>query len=89
MTWLTQLRDRYLNASVEATAHYTKVWGACAHCETHTPWMARPSHGYYKCLECGQHPLDAHAAAPAGAAAHDDRPPRREHAAPSSAPQTA
>ncbi|PEN04366.1 hypothetical protein CRI93_14985 [Longimonas halophila] len=89
MTWLTKLRDRYLNASVEATAHYTKVWGECTHCATHTPWMARPARGYYKCLECGQHPLDAHAQVSSTAAAHDDRPPQHERTAPSSARQPA
>ena len=89
MTWLTQLRDRYLNASVEATAHYTKAWGKCVHCQTHTPWMVRPAHGYYKCMECGQHPLDAHADSPSTAASHDERPPQHGRNATPSAHQPA
>lgn len=85
MTWLTKLRDRYLNTSVEATAHYTKVWGECTHCATHTPWIARPARGYYKCLECGRHPLDAEAAA-VHTARHEERPPKHDQHGPSVSP---
>ena len=85
MTWLTKLRDRYLNASVEATAHYTKVWGECTHCATHTPWIARPARGYYKCLECGRHPLDAEAAA-VHTARPEEHPPKHDQHGPSVSP---
>ena len=92
MTFLTRLRDRYLNASVRATAHYMKTWAYCAHCATHTPWMTRAAIGHYQCLECGKNPLNEPAASCADHADTDasespaqERAPRRG-SAPSSAP---
>ena len=91
MTWFSKFRDRYLNTSLQATAHYMKTWAYCAHCATHTPWMTRSASGYYKCLECGNNPMEAKKDVETDAATtpHGERPPKQGSTAPASSRQPA
>ncbi|MES3629864.1 MAG: hypothetical protein PPP56_06835 [Longimonas sp.] len=80
MTWLKI--SRYLNASVEATAHYMKVWSYCPHCETQTPWMTRSASGHYSCLECGNNPMKTPDVPQEGPQGADQEAAERDAAAP-------
>ncbi len=42
-----------------ALSHHSNTRGECPHCETTTPWIVRPLNGVYRCLDCGNNPLNA------------------------------
>lgn len=46
-------------ASAMGPAHYSNTRGLCPHCTANTTWAVRPLNGYYRCLQCGNNPLDA------------------------------
>jgi ribosomal protein L37AE/L43A len=73
MTVIDRLRDTYLTLSANHTRRAVKMYRYCPHCAEKTPWMVRVVTGFFRCLQCGNNPLEA------------DAPPRRPGAASASA----
>lgn len=51
-SWLADLTGK-----LPALTH-TAPWHACPHCEATTPWRVNALRGEYRCLRCGENPLD-------------------------------
>ena len=71
MTLTQRLTREYKRMSSALSAQPT-TWHHCPHCEEQTPWVVRLWSGYFRCMTCGNDPLDANTDA-----ARSDRPPRR------------
>ncbi|MEM8557772.1 MAG: hypothetical protein AAGG50_08100 [Bacteroidota bacterium] len=51
--WLSSLASKLPPASAHTHFH------TCPRCERTTPWQVNALRGEYRCLRCGENPLDA------------------------------